>query len=168
MQLGINYPSNYQQNYEIHDYMDGDGPCPSYLNAPYLPEVYAYPDDYVIHPDVLKVLIPKGSFSRIVQKENERFVWKTHKGQLLWLSEMATSHIFFAFRMVFNNSVPPCFRVGDYKPYSDISTWSVEYREQALRKMGEALAERRDLEKNQRAELNDIVLNTRVILALGI
>jgi hypothetical protein len=91
------------------------------------------------------------------------FRWVTNKGQILKVKDMATPHLFFSFRMLFNHSVPPVFRVGAFKRYPDVPNWSVEYRQLALEKLLKEIALRADLDADQAAEIKDIQANCEVL-----
>lgn len=116
--------------------------------------------------DPLRIRHPEDP-ARTIQ-EGGRFVWETDEGDLLFLSEMATQHLFFALRMLFNHSVPPAFRVGTFKRHDKVFGWSADYRGQAIRVMFHELVSHRELDADIQAELNDIQANARVILQLGI
>jgi hypothetical protein len=105
---------------------------------------------------------------RIKQDEKSRFIWVTDKGELLFLAEMATPHLFFALRMLFNHTVQPAFRVGAFKRHNNVFTWPLDYREQAMRKIYGELQRRTDLEEQYQDELNDMRVNARTIIELGI
>ncbi len=103
------------------------------------------------------------------KQECGRFVWETDDGDLLFLSEMATRHLFFALRMLFNHSVPPAFRIGTFKRHDRVFGWPADYREQAIRLIFHELTEHREeLDSDVQAELDDIQRNAAAIVALGI
>lgn len=114
--------------------------------------------------------------ARIPQPPDENFLWATHKGEhVLKLADMATPHLFYALRMLFNHSVPPCFRVpgDDFLRYVDVPNWNPAYRAQAIRAMRIELIQREDLICERHGEslafqFADIISNTEVILALGL
>lgn len=104
----------------------------------------------------------------------DRFLWVTHKGKEIVLPrEMATPHLFYALRMIYNHSVPPCFRVGEFKRYIDVPNWDPRYRAQAIRAFVAELTKRDDIicerhEEDLAHQLDDMIANTKVILRLGL
>lgn len=112
----------------------------------------------------------------------EPFVWVTHKGESLLVENMATPHIFYSLRMVWNHTVPPVFRVtdggGEFNRYRDVPHWTDEYKRQALEAFTRELENRNDadcavysgepLDGDLLEQWNDIKANARVILALGL
>ena len=101
--------------------------------------------------------------NRQVQKQMP-FVWETSKGEMICPRDMATPHLFNAFRMLFNHSVPPAFRVGTFKRRSEVNQWPAGYRIQASIAIETELAEREDIESWMRNELQDICDNTKFLV----
>lgn len=96
------------------------------------------------------------------------FVWWTHDNEAMSPEDMATPHIFYALRMVWNHSVPLTLKVGDGPNYPDVRRWCVEYRKAAIETLSNELAQRDDeLSVEQRAELFEILQKTVFILNLG-
>jgi hypothetical protein len=100
------------------------------------------------------------------------FIWRTHTGQSRYVSDMASPHIFYALRMIFNHSVPPAFRVlrpGEtMNRYPDVPNWTPEYRQTAISAFTRELCSRDDLEPELQAQFDDMKANTQLILALGL
>jgi hypothetical protein len=100
------------------------------------------------------------------------FLWVTHKGDVYLLADMATPHLFYSLRMLYNHSVPPVFRVvgpgESMKRYNDVPDWDAEYRTTALRELAHELNKRDDLDDSLQQQYDDIIANSRVIVALGI
>lgn len=100
------------------------------------------------------------------------FIWRTHTGQSRYVSDMASPHIFYALRMIFNHSVPPAFRVlrpGEtMNRYPDVPHWTPEYRQAAINAFTRELCSRDDLEPELQAQFDDMKANTNLILALGL
>jgi hypothetical protein len=100
------------------------------------------------------------------------FIWRTHTGQSRYVSDMASPHIFYALRMIFNHSVPPAFRVlrpGEtMNRYPDVPNWTPEYRQAAISAFTRELCSRDDLEPELQAQFDDMKANTQLILALGL
>lgn len=100
------------------------------------------------------------------------FLWVTHKGDVYLLADMATPHLFYSLRMLYNHSVPPVFRVvgpGEkMKRYNDVPDWDAEYRTVALRELATELNKRDDLDDELQQQYDDIIGNSRVLVALGI
>lgn len=107
-----------------------------------------------------------------VKRPDGPFIWITHKGAALLPSEMATPHLFYSLRMIFNHSVPPVFRVvgagEEMKRYRDVPHWNADYRTEALTQLTAELDSRDDLDETLRDQLADIKSNCAVILALGL
>jgi hypothetical protein len=105
-------------------------------------------------------------------KKQSGFVWVTHKGARLYPCDMATPHLFYSLRMVFNHSVPPVFRVlgpgEEMNRYRDVPYWTADYRREALTQLTAELDSRDDLDEPLRDQLADIKSNCAVILALGL
>jgi hypothetical protein len=123
--------------------------------------------DVFAESDLKRLFIPY----RGLQKEPCRFIWETEKGDLLYLSEMATPHLFMTLRMLYNHIVPPAFRVGwcPKNRHSEIFEWDNDYKEQAVRKVYHELKYHRDdLDAQWLAELDDMERNARAIVDLGI
>jgi hypothetical protein len=102
----------------------------------------------------------------------ERFVWRSHRGHNYFPDEMATPHVFYALRMLWNHSVPAALRVtdagGHFKRYRDIPHWNYEYRNLAMRELTDELSTRTDLERDLKDQFDDIASNAHVLLALGL
>lgn len=101
------------------------------------------------------------------------FIWHTHKGEALYPDEMATPHLFYSLRMVFNHVVPPVFRVlgpleRDMKRYNDVRNWSDEYKTAAITELSRELDTRNDLDPELQHQYDDIKLNAALVVALGI
>jgi hypothetical protein len=89
-----------------------------------------------------------------------QFVWQTDKGKLLYPREMATEHLFYTIRMLFNHSVPPAFRVGQFKRHDNVFEWPLVYKEQAAAALREALQTRKtELTSDMRNEMTDMEAN---------
>jgi hypothetical protein len=97
------------------------------------------------------------------------FDWCSQDGTLYDLQEMATPHLFYALRMVWNHSVPRVWRVGNYKEYPDVPNWHPNYRKAAIEALANELAQRDDdLNEDCRQQLFEMVLKTIYIIDLGI
>ena len=111
----------------------------------------------------------RATLDRYVGPGGGKFYWYTHDGEVLEPQDMATPHIFYALRMVWNHSVPRVWRVGNYKEYADVPRWSGSYRKAAITELANELAQRDDdLNEDQRQQLFEMVLKTIYILELGI
>lgn len=101
---------------------------------------------------------------------NGDFLWKTHRGDVYPLVDMATPHLFYSLRMLYNHSVPPVFRVvgaGEkMNRYRDVFQWDAEYITTALCELLAELGRRDDLDVSLEDQLADIRANCRY--ALGI
>lgn len=78
--------------------------------------------------------IPQTPFRQAAPKGP--FLWLTHGGLLLRPKDMATPHLYYALRMIFNHSVPEEFRTPEslhsVKQYNDVPKWSRSYRKAAI------------------------------------
>lgn len=111
----------------------------------------------------------RAALDRYFWPDGGKFYWYTHDDEMMEVQDMATPNIFYALRMVWNHSVPRVWRVGNYKPYSDVSKWSEEYRKAAINTLAAELATREDdLNEDCRQQLFEMVLKTIYILDLGI
>lgn len=98
----------------------------------------------------------------------ENFVWITHKRKLMRPRNMATPHLFYTVRMLFNHSVAPCFRVGQFIRYKDVPTWTLQYKRAAAVAMLTELSKREDLDSEDQHELDDMNENAQVMRRLGL
>lgn len=109
---------------------------------------------------------------RFIPDAPDEFVWASHNGSRFHLSDMATKHVFYALRMIYNHTVAPVFRVlrpGEtMKYYPDVPYWDADYRRRAVDAFVAELAERDDLDEDLARQYGDMQANTRVILALGL
>lgn len=122
---------------------------------------------YAGHPDYLG----RRFFARglIGDLSHVRFLWYSHKGERYLPADMATQHLFYALRMVWNHSVPEIWRVGDYPRYADVPNWPESYRRRAITELASELAQREDrLSENIRQQFHEMILKTITILVLGI
>lgn len=106
---------------------------------------------------------------RVLGPGGGRFVWYTHTGEAMDVEDMATPHVFYALRMVWNHSVPQVLKVGDGPNYPDVRRWCDSYRKAAITTLANELAQRDDeLGEELRMELFEMVQKTLVILQLGL
>jgi hypothetical protein len=111
----------------------------------------------------------RSTLDRMFGPGGGRFVWYTHTGEALDVEDMATPHVFYALRMVWNHSVPQILKVGDGPNYPDVRRWSEAYRKAAIDTLANELAQREDeLLPDLRMELFEMVQKTLVILQLGL
>lgn len=103
------------------------------------------------------------------------FLWINHKGEAQYPRDMATPHLYYSLRMLWNNTVPPAFRVGKFKRYNDIAGWSRDYVKRAIDELSRELSNRDlDLELSDtpgttiEEQLGDMVANLDVIFAFQI
>lgn len=73
-------------------------------------------------------------------------VWKTQDGERIPVAQMRTSHLFYTVRMIFNHTVPRTYEIAGCKRYSDVRTWRVDFRRQAVAAMLSELAQRTDIQ----------------------
>jgi hypothetical protein len=94
------------------------------------------------------------------------FMWETNDGDQLFLSDMATPHLFYTLRMIYNHSVPPAFRVGDFKRRKNVDQWPIDYRQQAGREIFKELEGRADYEHWMQLEVKDMRTNADFLSSL--
>lgn len=79
------------------------------------------------------------------------FLWLTHSGDLIAPADMATQHLYYSIRMLFNHTVPAKYRtpesVQEIKKYTDVPKWSKVYKKAATKAL------RAELNKRSRTEL---------------
>lgn len=77
------------------------------------------------------------------QELRKPYVWKTHDGEFLTVTEMRTLHLFYTVRMLFNHTAPPALRIPGTKKWKLNHT--MVQRVDAVRAMMPELARRDDL-----------------------
>ncbi len=107
-----------------------------------------------------------GVVLRIIAGEQKPFVWVTHKGKSMSVRQMATEHLFYTIRMLYNHSVPPFLRVGEFVRYPDVSRWPIDYRRKASAAMFKEFNRRSDCERADIHEIDDMMANASVLRAL--
>lgn len=119
-----------------------------------------------------EALIVKQTPPQFIPNAPDEFVWRSHDGKRYNISDMATKHLFYSLRMIYNHTVAPVFRVlrpGEtMKYYPDVPYWDADYRRRAVDAFVAELAERDDLDEDLARQYGDMQANTRVILALGL
>ncbi len=98
------------------------------------------------------------------QVQQGPFIWETEKGVLIKPKKMATEHLFYALRMLFNHSMPPLARVGDVIRKQYVFEWPVDYKIQAGNAMKDELSKRKDVEPWMTAEMQDMKENAEFVL----
>lgn len=102
------------------------------------------------------------------------FRWVTHSGDVVDLRNMATPHVYYALRMVWNHSVPEEFctpeSIHPVKKYKDVPHWSRTYRKIAVDALSKELAKRdpAGLTPAMRDGLRWMKMATRAILKEGV
>lgn len=91
------------------------------------------------------------------------FVWHTDAGEDIKPRKMATAHIFYTLRMIWNHRCPPALRVGQFIRRGPIHRWPREYVAQAVHALRAELRRRRDVEQWMKDELADIGRNARFL-----
>lgn len=72
------------------------------------------------------------------------FIWTQQDGTPIAVSEMKTTHLFYALRMIWNHTVPPPFQLPGGR-YNGPQNWSVKKRREAVRAFLVELSHRDDL-----------------------
>jgi len=83
----------------------------------------------------------------------EGWQWRTKDGVWLDPAKMATSHLFYTLRMIWNNTMPAVARVGEVKLYVFGPTYTNEYLKRAVRQLAAELGTRADIEAEHRRQL---------------
>lgn len=129
----------------------------------------------VATPDLRKMLeryLSPEAAERFIPNAPDEFVYRSHNGKQYNVTDMATPHLFYSLRMIFNHTVPPAFRVlrpgEQMRRYLDVPFWTDEYRRNAVEAFVAELENRDDLDEDLAAQYADMQANTRVILALGL
>ncbi len=115
----------------------------------------------------------RGKLRRAIQKafklgcQPAAFIWLDHKGIKHLPQQMATPHLFYALRMIWNHSVPEYYKIPGVRKYSDVPHWSFDYRREALRVLGDELDSRPtcDLDEWQHKQLRYMQIATKLINA---
>ena len=89
------------------------------------------------------------------------FRWRMNGGELRAPSAMATTHLFYTLRMIWNNCAPAHARVGKVKLYDFGPSYTTAYMRQAVRALSIELGGRRDLPAWMRRELEEMAAHLR-------
>ena len=91
----------------------------------------------------------------VIRLKNQDDWFRTHRG-FQWMDkyyvqhypkDMATHHLFYTLRMIWNHTVPEDMKIKPYKHYRlDPNAYNKEYLITAIRALGEELARRNDTE----------------------
>lgn len=77
------------------------------------------------------------------------FLWKTSRnqgGEYLAPKDMATHHLFFTLRMIWNHTMPEDARSVNYKQYQFGPSYTKEYLVEAIKALTYELATRQDMQ----------------------
>lgn len=99
--------------------------------------------------------------------EAKNFVWKSHNGKTYLVQQMATPHLFYALRMIWNHSIPEYFRIPAVPYYPDVPHWSKKYKKQAMDTIQDELESRdfaNELDEEQLREYYYMQLATKACL----
>ncbi len=100
---------------------------------------------------------------RNIAQGSSPFFWVTDRGEIKQPKQMATPHLFNAFRMLWNNTVAPAFRVGTFKRHKEVESYPPRYVERAGVELVRELSKRTDLTDDQIDTIHDIALNSDVL-----
>lgn len=87
-------------------------------------------------------LISSGVANRFQVQVNDGWAWRTAKQGFIKPEDMVTSHLFYTFRMIWNNTMPSNMRVGAVRMYNFGSFYSDSYMKSAVANIGAELAKR--------------------------
>ena len=79
--------------------------------------------------------------------------WRGSNGDFYYPEAVETSHLFFTFRMVWNNFMPEEARVGQVKLYIFSSHYTKQYLTEAIKYLGHELFNRKDLRNSWKVQL---------------
>lgn len=89
------------------------------------------------------------------------FRWRMNGGELRPPGAMATTHLFYTLRMIWNNCAPASARVGKVKLYDFGPSYTTDYMRQAVRALSLELGGRHDLPAWMRRELEQMAAHLR-------
>lgn len=72
-----------------------------------------------------------------------RWQWRSRDGQMHYPEQMATRHLFYTLRMIWNHRMPVKF--GPFQPYDFAGFYSDAYFKEAIVNLSRELAVRKDL-----------------------
>jgi hypothetical protein len=102
-----------------------------------------------------QVRITKGR-NVVVAQTRDDYIWETEKGESLYVSEMNTTHLFNAFRMLWNNTLPSDRQVGKYVHHPEVDDWSQRRVAKSLQALAVELLQR-ELPIEQHTEFEEII-----------
>jgi len=76
----------------------------------------------------------------------QQFLWRDRNGQVHTVATMATRHLFFTLRMIWNHSAPPGLRIAPYQHYRFSAFYSAAYMKAAVKAIALELSGRADLQ----------------------
>jgi len=76
----------------------------------------------------------------------KEFQWRDRRGEFHDVSQMASRHLFYTLKMIWNHSAPEEFKIEPYKRYYFSPFYTQEYIEQAVRAMISELTRRKNIE----------------------
>jgi hypothetical protein len=97
--------------------------------------------------------VPKKKFRNRQLQATGKFRWESADGESFYPDEMATPHLFYSVRMLYNHSVAPFLRVGQFKRRAGVADWPVEYRTQAFAALLSELRKRNDYAQYRKHDL---------------
>lgn len=106
------------------------------------------------------------SVKKIVSSKDmtdEHFLWKTKESKFLKTEDMATRHLFFTIRMIYNNTVPDNYQHHPVKLYKFGEFYTKEYFAIAVRVMLQELSKREDLTSYMKSTLKFIRKNIDLV-----
>ena len=86
-----------------------------------------------------------------------RFQWKDREDNFHLIDEMATRHLFFTLRMIWNHSMPEDARSVGYHKYRFGSFYTDEYMKDAIKAICRELGQRTDMQATWQFELDRFV-----------
>ncbi len=91
------------------------------------------------------------------------FRWVTHDQREFRPRDMVNSHLFNAIKMIYNNIVPPAFRVGDFVRWDLSKRFSVDYIEEAIYELTTELQSRPEYVPHFKNAIDDMEANLAIL-----
>lgn len=84
------------------------------------------------------------------------FRWRDARGRFHSPARMATRHLFYTLRMIWNHTMPEHVKLRPYHEYEFSADYTVEYMRDAVFALGAALLSRPDLDPRWQRELDQM------------
>lgn len=85
------------------------------------------------------------------------WMWRDRQGQFHRPQDMATRHLFYTLRMIWNHSMPLPARLLPYKSYEFTQFYTNSYMQTAVGRLTRELATRRDITPSWKRDLEHMI-----------